>query len=411
LKKVKKIYVSYDELYKAYLDCRKRKRNTRNEIIFEIDENVNLLKLWYEINTFTYLVGNSICFIVKKPVCREIFAADFRDRILHHLFMNRIIKYVEKEFIDDAYSCRVGKGTQYGVKRLYENVKECSDSFTKDCYILKCDLKSFFMNINKDILFDKLYKFLIENCKYSGDELIFMTFLLRSILYDEPEKKCIIKGSISDWNLLPKEKSLFYSRKNKGLPIGNLTSQIFANLYLSYFDHFIVEELGFKYYGRYVDDFYIIHENKNVLLKSIKSIREKLLESEVTLHPKKLYLQHYKHGVSFLGHVIKPNRIYIGNRTKGNFYDMTKKYYNMFENNTITRIELNNFVSSVNSYLGFMKNYNTYNIRKKMLLKNKYMWPFYEFGYTNIYFDKISIKKKKIIYNINHENYNKKCGV
>ena len=141
MKKLKKIYVTYEELYKAYLDCRKRKRNTRNEIIFEINENINLLNLYYELNECTYLVGNSICFIVKKPVYREIFAADFRDRIIHHLFINRIIKYIEQEFIDDAYSCRVGKGTKYGVERLYENIKECSNSFTDDCYILKCDLK------------------------------------------------------------------------------------------------------------------------------------------------------------------------------------------------------------------------------------------------------------------------------
>ena len=398
MRKLKKIYVTYDELYKAYLDCRKKKRNTRNEIIFEINENLNLLKLYYEINDFTYLVGNSICFIVKKPVCREIFAADFRDRIIHHLFMNRIIKYVEKEFIDDAYSCRVGKGTQYGVERLYYSMKTCSNNFTKDCYILKCDLKSFFMNINKDILFNILYSFLEEKCGYSGDELYFMEFLLKSILYDEPENKCIIKGSKSDWNLLPKEKSLFYSKKNKGLPIGNLTSQIFANLYLSFFDHFVVEELGFNFYGRYVDDFYIIHCDKNEILSSIDAIREKLLEHEVYLHPKKFYLQHYSKGVKFLGHVIKPNRVYIGNRTKGNFYQMLRISYDIFKYNEINRNEIEKFVSRVNSYLGFMKNYKTFKIRKKMLLYNKYIIPFYKFGCTNIRFNKIIIRKKYSVY-------------
>lgn len=398
MKKLKKIYVTYEELYKAYLDCRKRKRNTRNEIIFEINENINLLNLYYELNECTYLVGNSICFIVKKPVYREIFAADFRDRIIHHLFINRIIKYIEQEFIDDAYSCRVGKGTKYGVERLYENIKECSNSFTNDCYILKCDLKSFFMNINKDILYNALCDFLEKKCNYHGDELQFMQYLLRCIVYDEPSKKCIIKGNKSDWDLLPKDKSLFYSKRNKGLPIGNLTSQIFANFYLSFFDYFIINTLGFKHYGRYVDDFYIIDKDKKRLLESIDKIKNKLMEREVTLHPKKFYLQHYKMGVSFIGHYIKPNRIYIGNRTKGNFYMFLKKSHKIFEQDNIERRDLDKFVSGANSYLGFMKNYKTYNIRKKMLIRNKNMFDFYQFGYTNIHFDKLKIRTRKSEY-------------
>ena len=382
-------------MYKAYLDCRKRKRKTRNEIIFEINENANLLKLYYEINSLTYVVGKSICFIVKKPVYREIFAADFRDRIVHHLFMNRIIKYIEDEFIEDAYSCRVEKGTQYGVKRLYEGIEKCSNSFKEDCYVLKCDIKSFFMSINKDILFEKLYNFLSCKCGYSGDNLQFMEFLLRAILYDEPETKCVIKGKKSDWDFLPKEKSLFFSKKNKGLPIGNLTSQIFANFYLSFFDYYMKYELGFEYYGRYVDDFYVIDKDKSKIINSINFIKCKLLECEATLHPKKIYLQHYSKGVKFLGHVIKPNRVYIGNRTKGNFYQMIKSSNEIFNNDNICSKELELFVSRVNSYLGFMKNYNTFKIRKKILIHNSYIIPFYKFGYTNIYFNKLSIKFKR----------------
>ena len=140
-----KIYVSYEELYSAYIDCRKRKRGTANEISFEINECEKLYNLWLDLNNFNYKVGRSICFIVDKPVPREVFAADFRDRIVHHLFINRIIKYFEAEMIDDSYSCRVGKGTQYGVYKCYEYVKLCSEGYTKDCYILKCDLKQFFV--------------------------------------------------------------------------------------------------------------------------------------------------------------------------------------------------------------------------------------------------------------------------
>ena len=391
MKKVIKEYVSYDELYKAYLDCRKRKRRSNNEIDFEIEENIKLYRLWVEINTNTYEIGKSICFIVKKPVYREVFAADFRDRIIHHLFINRIIYYLEKEFIDDTYSCRVGKGTYYGIKKCYEYIKECSNNYTEDCYILKCDLKSFFMTINKDILYEILYDFLINKCGYYDDELWFMSNLLYKIIYDEPAKKCIIKGSINNWNKLPKDKSLFYVGKNKGLPIGNLTSQIFANYYLNYFDHYIIEELGFKFYGRYVDDFYIIHKSKEMLSNSIQLIKEKLSVVETKLHPNKTYFQYYKKGVKFIGSVIKPNRIYIGNRTKGNLWYFIKNNKHIFDNKSLIRKNIEHFISSVNSYLGFMIHYSTYNIRRKIIFENENMLNFYKYGYTNGMFSKIIV--------------------
>lgn len=398
MKRVKVIYVSYDELYQAYLDCRRRKRGTTNEINFEIDENVKLYNLWVDLNTGAYVVGRSICFINRRPVPREVFAADFVDRIVHHLFINRVIRYIEKyEFIEDSYSCRVGKGTQYGVNRCYKFIKECSENYTKDCYILKCDLKSFFVTIDKDILYNVFHKFLIEKCGYVGKDLRFMDWLLKLIIYDEPAKNCIIRGRRSDWNVLPNEKSLFYCMKNKGLPIGNLTSQIFANFFLSVFDHYVIEELGFIYYGRYVDDFFIVDKNKEKLLNSIGAIRAKLSEIGVILHPKKLYLQHYTKGVKFIGHVIKPNCIYIGNRTKGNFYESVNKQSSIFEKDVVTYKELEHFVSSINSYLGFMVHYNSFNIRKKILSHGKII-NFYKFGVTNCKHSKIKIKHKQSEY-------------
>lgn len=392
-----KIYVSYEELYAAYIDCRRRKRGTANEIIFEIGECEKLYNLWIELNTFTYKVGRSICFIVDKPVPREVFAADFKDRIIHHLFINRILKYFEKEMIDDSYSCRVGKGTQYGVYKCAKYIKECSENYTKNCYILKCDLKQFFVTINKDILSDLLYDFLAKNCGYEGDDLKFMSWVMKLIVFNDPTENCIIRGSLSDWNKLPKEKSLFNTPKNKGIPIGNLTSQIFANFYLSIFDHYVTESLGFKYYGRYVDDFFIIHDNKEKLLNVIDSLKYFLKCIGVILHPKKLYLQDYTKGVKFIGHVIKPRRIYIGNRTKGNFYEKVVKEHRIFYNETFTLNELEHFVSSMNSYLGFMKSYATFNIRKK-ILSNEYMIPFYKYGYINASHCKLIISNKKEIY-------------
>ena len=392
-----KIYVTYEELYAAYIDCRRRKRGTANEIIFEINECEKLYNLWIDLNTFNYKVGRSICFIVDKPVPREVFAADFRDRIVHHLFINRILKFFEQEMIEDSYSCRVGKGTQYGVYKCAKYIKECSKNYTKDCHILKCDLKQFFVTINKDILAEMLHDFLINKCGCDGDDLEFMERIMRLIVFNDPTENCIIRGSLTDWNKLPKEKSLFNTSKNKGIPIGNLTSQIFANFYLSGFDYYVTETLGFKYYGRYVDDFFIVCDSKEKLLDCVDSLKYYLKGIEVILHPKKLYLQHYTKGIKFIGHVVKPGRIYIGNRTKGNFYETILKECSIFYNDTFTLKDLEHFTSSMNSYLGFMKNYSTYNIRKKML-SNKYILQFYKYGCTNCDHTKIKIIKKKEVY-------------
>lgn len=143
------------------------------------------------------------------------------------------------------------------------------------------------------------------------------------------------------------------------------------------FDHFVKDELGLEYYGRYVDDFIIVHKDKTYLKSLIKIISTFLTaELQLTLHPKKIYSQHYTKGVSFLGTIIKPNRIYIGNRTKSNFYKATQKQNAIAQNQKLSNEEEAGFQSSMNSYLGIMKHYNTYKLRKKMLLKNlsPYWW-------------------------------------
>ena len=124
---------------------------------------------------------------------------------------------------------------------------------------------------------------------------------MKKIVYDEPTKKGIFKGKKSDYNGLPRTKSLFFTKENCGLPIGNLTSQLFSNIYLNDFDHFVKEELGIKYYGRYVDDFVLIHREKEVLKNLIPQMRNYLQQQlHLTLHPKKIYLQPVQHGVQFL---------------------------------------------------------------------------------------------------------------
>ncbi len=351
------------DLFQAYFDARKNKRNTINALSFEIDFERKLFELYQEIKNKEYQISPSICFVIKEPMIREVFAADFKDRIVHHLIYNYISPFFERLFINDSYSCRVGKGTSYGIKRLDHFIRSCSNNYNKDCYVLKLDIKGYFMSMDRSILYQKIKKELnrFENIARFDHDLVL--WLIRKIIFHNPTNDCIIKGIKDNWRLLPKSKSLFWAEKNKGLPIGNLTSQLFGNVYLNDFDRFMKHKLNCKYYGRYVDDLVIVHQNKEYL-KSIITILKRYLSKELCLelHPKKIYLQHFSKGVSFLGTVIKPYRIYISNRVKGNFYRKIKYWNNLF-----TKKDIKKFLSIINSYLGIIKHYNTYKLRQKML--------------------------------------------
>lgn len=364
---------SLEAIFEAYFSCRSNKRNTINALAFELDYESNLIQLWKDLNDGSYQPGKSIAFIVHKPVQREIFAADFRDRVVHHLIINKLNPLFEKEFIQDSYACRVGKGTHYGIIRANKFIRQCSQNYTKNCYVLKLDIEGFFMHINKEILFSRLKKFIEAQYNQNDKELVLE--VCHKIIFNSPTVNCIIKGSSKNWDGLPKNKSLFQSPANCGLPIGNLTSQIFANFYMNSFDHFIKKEIGICYYGRYVDDFIIIHSDKEFLKSFIPILSNFLLSNlQLTLHPKKIYLQHYTKGVKFLGTIIKPNRIYIANRIKGNFYNAIEKQNSIIRDQKPTKEIKAAFLSSMNSYLGIMKHYKTYKLRKRLLFKYLSGW-------------------------------------
>jgi len=259
------------DLLTAYYSARRHKRNTQNQLKFELQYESHLLDLHDQIINRTYKPLPEIAFIVNKPVKREIFAADFRDRVVHHLLFNYLNPILDKQLINDCYSCRVGKGTSYGVARVQQFMRGCSENYTKDCYILKLDIKGYFMSIDKLRLYD-IVRGLVGRGSFivrgDGDEvgslgfdLDLVDFLLKVVIFNDPTKNCIIKGSKSDWQGLPKSKSLFYANPYCGLPIGNLTSQLFGNVYLAGFDNFVKRELRVKYYGRYVDDFILFHQD------------------------------------------------------------------------------------------------------------------------------------------------------
>jgi retron-type reverse transcriptase len=370
-----------EDLLYAYYAARKHKRNTINQLRFEFKQEEEIISLCDEILTRTYTLRPSICFVIDQPVKREVFAADFRDRVVHHLLFNYINPVFERSFINDSYSCREEKGTLYGINRINGFIKECSENYTRDCYVLKLDIQGYFMNIDKNILLDKIDKMLLCRgdiaCNAPAD---MVDYLIHEIVLNDPRQNCIIKGKRSDWDCLPPSKSLFHSLENCGLPIGNLTSQLFSNVYLHYFDCFVKNDLEIKYYGRYVDDFVLVHTDKAFLLSAKEEIRQYLSkECHLTLHPKKIYLQHYTKGIKFLGAIIKPNRLYIDNRAKHNFYLCVKGWEQFLASHSPQKNDILQMRSSLNSYLGLMRHFKTCNIRRKVLLGEAHL--LFRYGY------------------------------
>ena len=365
--------VTLEALFQAYFDCRRNKRNTINALAFETDYESRLVALCDGLNDGSYAPGRSLAFVIQKPVKREIFAADFRDRVVHHWLINQLNPLFERTFIYDSYASRKGRGAHLGIHRANRFIRQCSENYTADCYILKLDIMSFFMCINRRILLGQLNEF-IEQHYMCGNKAMVID-IANKIILNDPTKNCFIKGDRRHWDGFPQHKSLFHASPDCGLPIGNLTSQVFANFYMSSFDHFVKHRLGIRYYGRYVDDFLLVHHDRDYL-KSLIPVLADFLKSKLalTLHPRKIHLQHHSYGVHYLGVMIKSHRIYIGKRTKGNFYDAIMHHNDRAQASEPTPEEQAAFLCSMNSYLGMMKHYNTYNLRRRMLKKHLSIW-------------------------------------
>jgi len=246
-----------ENLFKAYVDCKDKKKNTINALKFEINREKNLFRLLRDLQEGKYKISRHICFVVTDPKPREIFAADFRDRIVHHLLYNEIIDLFERDFIDNSFANRRGKGMHRGVDKLKAHLKNSPQD-----WCLKLDIRSFFCSINRDILFKHLKEKIecADKPQHWKSEVLWLT---EKIVFNDPTQNYIYKGDQKLRRLIEKEKSLFYSN-GKGLPIGNLTSQVFANIYLDSLDKFVLS-FGNSYYMwrralyiRYVDDFVIL---------------------------------------------------------------------------------------------------------------------------------------------------------
>ncbi|MDD2653482.1 MAG: reverse transcriptase/maturase family protein, partial [Candidatus Omnitrophica bacterium] len=308
---------SYSNIYRCYLKCRKNKRNTINALKFEINAEENITKLERELKQKTYSPSRSLLFAAQKPKLREIFAADFRDRVVHHILIDYLEKIWEPIFIYDSYSCRNSKGTHKAIIRLQKFLRQLTRNGNIRAYYLQLDIKDFFTSIDKFILFDLI------KTKINDPDIL---WLAKTIIFWDCTTSFIKKGNPELLENIPFNKSLFGKRNLCGLPIGNLTSQFFANVYLNSLDQFIKHQLKVKYYMRYTDDFILLSQDKEELSRWKNEIKDFLAkELNLQLHPRRQKLQPVSNGIDFLGYIIRHNYILVRRRVINNLKTQLKE--------------------------------------------------------------------------------------
>lgn len=378
--------IDFETILEAYLDCRKRKRSTVGATEFELNYVQNLVELMNEVNSRQYRIGKSICFVVRYPRYREVFAGDFRDRVIHHYIALRLEPLFERIFCGRTYNCRKGKGQLAGVIQLAEDIREESENYTKDAYVMKVDLKGFFMSIIKSKLARMVDDFIVEY--YKGDDKEDLRWMCNLVVMHRPELNCERRSPLWMWNFIPKEKSLFTNGEDRGIAIGNLFAQLFANFLLNTID-WKIDAVCVRH-NRYVDDMSFVSKDKKKLLSIIPMLRIELGKLGLRLNEKKFYLQHYSKGVQFTGAVIKPDRIYVANHTINSFAFAVERLGKAAEMGMIDDINKN--IASVNSYLGIMSHYNEYATKRRIMAK---LPPkFYEYCYIEGHFDIVKLKYK-----------------
>lgn len=299
-------YLTFKNLLKAYYQCRKSKRHSASATEFEPDFERKLIRMETGLKNRDYRIGRYTCFAITDPKIREVWAADFRDRITHHLLVNYLEPIWEKKFIFHSYACRQEKGAHLAVRSL----KKVLRSQKQKLFFLQVDIESFFMSIDKEILYH-----LIEKRVKSAEIL----WLAKMIIFHDPLSAYQIKGDLKTLGAVPGNKSFFHIPPGKGLPIGNYTSQFFANVYMDEIDQFIKHRLRCRHYFRYMDDLLLLHPSKEQLLSWRGSISDFLHQKLLLkLHPKKQTLQPVDRGIDFLGYIVKPDHALSRKRSVAN---------------------------------------------------------------------------------------------
>ena len=315
--------ISPENLFSAWDSFKSDKRGKSDVQSFEWNLEQNIFQLHNDLKTYRYKHHPYSSFYIRDPKQRHIHKAIVRDRLLHHAIFNILNPIFEPTFIANSFSCRIGKGTHKGVAALQKTTKKVSQNYRKPCFALKCDIKKFFDSVDHRMLKEILAHRIKDVHAFQLCENIIDSFQSKS-----PERE----------------------RESTGIPIGNLTSQLFANIYMNELDQFIKHKLKVKYYFRYTDDFIILHKNEDYLKELLLTIKSFLKEKlKLKLHPSKVFIRKLSQGIDFLGYVVLPYHKVLRTKTKRRMFK---------------RINSKN----LQSYLGILKHCNGYKIKKRIIL-------------------------------------------
>jgi retron-type reverse transcriptase len=313
--------ISIKNLLTAWREFLNGKRKRRDIEKFSLHLTDNILELNRELHNKTYRHGPYKAFRINDPKARDIHKASVRDRLLHHAIYRILYPYFDSKFIFDSYSCRRGKGTHRAINRFREYGRIVSKNHTKTVWVLKCDIRKFFANIDHQILLN------IFNRQVKDKNTV---WLLCQIIESFHTK----------------------DKPGIGLPLGNLTSQLLVNIYMNEFDQFTKRELKVKHYIRYADDFVFFHEDKkyleNLLIKISEFLNKKL---KLALHPDKVFIKTLASGVDFLGWV---------------HFSLHRIPRTSTKNRIFRKLKNNPKKESIKSYQGYLIHGNTYKLLKKI---------------------------------------------
>lgn len=372
-----------EEWVDAYLDCCRNKKSSPQCIEYRIRYEDDLYSLAREVLERRYKPTTSFCFVVIRPRYREVFAAAFRDRIVQHWVCMRLLPAFEARFRaqgDVSFNCRKGYGSMVAVDRLEDAIVRQSENYTRDTWIGKFDLRAFFMSVDRQLLLELLVPFIKDTCQ--GEDMDTLLYLVEVIVRHRPHEDCDKRSPSALWDRLPPSKSLFHAKPDVGMPIGNFTSQQFANFYLSFLDDFILGLCRFYEveYVRFVDDFVLVGEKEAIqtIVYNVKNYLKSRLHLD--LHDDKVYLQYVTKGVKFVGQVIRPGRRYTSNVTIGGLVDklrvtdMICRRIDREGRSVELLYALDRNVASLNSYMGFLVHTNSYTVRRNRFTRSPWFW-------------------------------------
>ncbi|WP_341531171.1 RNA-directed DNA polymerase [Nostoc sp. UHCC 0302] len=330
----------FANLLQAAKQAQQGKRFRENILAFNYKLEQELIQLQTELKLKTYCPGQYKTFEIKEPKPRLISAAPYRDRVIHHALCNVIVPIFERTFISDSYANRVGFGSHRALHRFTEFARSHT-------HVLQCDIQKYFPSIDHTIL---------KNLLRRKIKCLDTLWLIDTIIDGSNQQEPVL-------NYFPDDNLLTPLERRRGLPIGNLTSQFFANIYLNSLDHFVKEQLKVGKYLRYVDDFALFSNDHQFLQTARLAIEEYLITLRLKIHPIKSQLFETRHGANFVGFRVLPDCIRI--RTE-NLRRSRRKLRQMQADYAQGKLEFEQVCHSLQSWCAHLDHGDTWQLRQKI---------------------------------------------